>query len=243
MIEFVKVGGMKIHGANLALALCIGVGMIAVSAAPAAAQQDRGNQSQEQKGGHKATTHENKGHQRPQQAHAQHPQASHAEHKPAATNHARPATNHARPATNHARPATNHARPATNHARPATNHARPATNHARPATNHTRPQPGRPATRPAHGHANYQFRSNDQSRLRQYYQGGFGKINRGRRPHFYRGGYIGLPYRTYIQPVPYSLIGYLPPVPPGYALGYYDGYVVVYDPATYVILSVLNLLQ
>ena len=39
------------------------------------------------------------------------------------------------------------------------------------------------------------------------------------------------------------MIGYLPPIPPGYAVGYYNGYCVVYDPASFYILSVLNLLQ
>ncbi|HUZ04225.1 MAG TPA: hypothetical protein VMU62_02620 [Acidobacteriaceae bacterium] len=128
-------------------------------------------------------------------------------------------------------------RPQQNHnARPTPQHNRPS--HARPAA--------RPQTRPARtrqARPNYQFRSQDTSRLRQHYQGGFGRIDRQHRPRFARGGYIPGTYRGYFQPVPYNMIGYLPPVPPGYAMGYYDGYVVVYNPGTYLILSVLNLLQ
>jgi RNA polymerase subunit RPABC4/transcription elongation factor Spt4 len=31
--------------------------------------------------------------------------------------------------------------------------------------------------------------------------------------------------------------------PPGYQMGYWDGYVVVYDPITYFIANVIDLLQ
>jgi hypothetical protein len=34
---------------------------------------------------------------------------------------------------------------------------------------------------------------------------------------------------------------YLPPVPPGYEIGYFDGYCLVYDPYTLRIESVLDL--
>ena len=68
-------------------------------------------------------------------------------------------------------------------------------------------------------------------------------INRGRRPHFYPGGYFPRQYVTMIQPIPPDIITYLPPVPPGYAIGYYDGYTVVYDPTTFLIASVLDLFR
>lgn len=69
-----------------------------------------------------------------------------------------------------------------------------------------------------------------------------GNINRARRPRFAVGGYFPGAYLPYFTPVPASLYGYLPPVPPGYALGYYQGYVVVYDPATFYILNLIDLL-
>ena len=35
----------------------------------------------------------------------------------------------------------------------------------------------------------------------------------------------------------------LPPPPPGYRLGYYDGYVVAYDPTTQIVADVLDLVN
>jgi Ni/Co efflux regulator RcnB len=92
------------------------------------------------------------------------------------------------------------------------------------------------------GRPDYQFRGQDVSRLRQYYGGRLGRIDRRRRAYFAPGGYIPGYYRGYFRPVPPGLLGYLPPPPPGYAIGYYNGYCVVYNPATYLIASVLNLL-
>jgi hypothetical protein len=43
--------------------------------------------------------------------------------------------------------------------------------------------------------------------------------------------------------VPPDVYGYLPPPPPGYQMGYYDGYVVVYDPVTYFITNLIDLMQ
>jgi hypothetical protein len=57
------------------------------------------------------------------------------------------------------------------------------------------------------------------------------------------GGYFPYTYITYLSPLPPALYGQIPPPPPGYQVGYYDGYVVVYDPATYFIASVIDLLQ
>lgn len=93
------------------------------------------------------------------------------------------------------------------------------------------------------GRPGYQFRSQDVSRLRQYYGGRLGRIDRHHRAYFAPGGYIPGYYRGYLRPVPPDMLGYLPPPPPGYAIGYYNGYCVVYNPATYLIASVLNLLQ
>jgi hypothetical protein len=52
----------------------------------------------------------------------------------------------------------------------------------------------------------------------------------------------------YIKPTSFgirklTLLGYLPPPPPGYAIGYFDGYMVVYDPASFQILSWVDLLD
>lgn len=104
-----------------------------------------------------------------------------------------------------------------------------------------RPNPGRPpGVRPR---PPYNFRPGDNDRLRRYYRRNFGYINRSRRPIFVIGGYIPFGDRGYFRPVPPHLLGYLPAVPPGYAIGYFDGYCVVYDPVSFAILSFVDLLS
>jgi hypothetical protein len=68
-------------------------------------------------------------------------------------------------------------------------------------------------------------------------------INRARRPIYTVGGYYPYTDIGYLQPVAPDVYGYLPPPPPGYRMGYYDGYVVVYDPVTYFIVNLIDLLQ
>jgi hypothetical protein len=68
-------------------------------------------------------------------------------------------------------------------------------------------------------------------------------INRANRQRFMVGGYYPYADIGYLQPVPPDVYGYLPPPPPGYQMGYYDGYVVVYDPVTYFITNLIDLMQ
>lgn len=68
-------------------------------------------------------------------------------------------------------------------------------------------------------------------------------INRANRPVFRVGGYFPYAYIGYLSPLPQGLYGELPPPPPGYQMGYYDGYVVVYDPVTFYIAAVIDLMQ
>ncbi|MDE1176853.1 MAG: hypothetical protein PW789_09625 [Edaphobacter sp.] len=96
----------------------------------------------------------------------------------------------------------------------------------------------RPPNRP-----NYAFRPNDRSYLRRYYSRNLGYVNMGMRPRFVVGGFFPWSYVSYITPVPPQVYGYLPPPPPGYQMGYYQGYVVVYDPLTYFIANVIDLMQ
>jgi hypothetical protein len=60
---------------------------------------------------------------------------------------------------------------------------------------------------------------------------------------FVIGGSIPFGDRGYFTPVPPHLLGYLPAPPPGYVIGYFDGYCVVYDPVTFTILSFVDLLD
>lgn len=96
----------------------------------------------------------------------------------------------------------------------------------------------RPPNRPS-----YNFRPNDRSYLQRYYHRNLGYINRANRPRLIIGGFFPFASIGYITPLPQPLYGYLPPPPPGYIMGYYDGYVVVYDPLTYFIANVVDLLQ
>lgn len=113
-----------------------------------------------------------------------------------------------------------------------------------------RPQPGRPGQGrpPQWGHRptrrpSYNFRPNDRSYLHRYYLSRLAAINRANRLHFVVGGFFPYAYIPDISPLPPDVYGYLPPPPPGYSMGYYDGYVVIYDPVTYFIANVIDLLQ
>jgi hypothetical protein len=79
--------------------------------------------------------------------------------------------------------------------------------------------------------------------MRRYYRRNFGYINRGRRPIFVIGGYIPFGDRGYFTPIPPGLLTYLPAPPPGYVIGYFDGYAVVYDPITFEVISFADLLS
>lgn len=111
-----------------------------------------------------------------------------------------------------------------------------------------RPQPGKPGYRPpsrppGYRPPPYSWRPGDYDRMRRYYRRNFGYINRGRRPIFVIGGYIPFGDRGYFTPIPPGLLTYLPPPPPGYVIGYFDGYAVVYDPVTFEIISFADLLS
>lgn len=111
--------------------------------------------------------------------------------------------------------------------------------------NRPRPPQNRPPQwgRPPQNRPGYNFRPNDRDYLRRYYHRNLGYINRANRPRFVIGGYFPFGNIGYLTPLPPPVYGYLPPPPPGYQMGYYDGYVVVYDPVTYFIANVVDLLQ
>src|ERR1700722_5648910 len=117
---------------------------------------------------------------------------------------------------------------------------RPPPAPGRPGYRPPRPGPGRPPGGPP---PPYAWRPGDRDRMRRYYGRNFGYINRGRRPIFTIGGFIPFGDRGYFRPVPPGLYGYLPPPPPGYVMGYFDGYVVIYDPVSYSVLNVMDLLD
>lgn len=90
------------------------------------------------------------------------------------------------------------------------------------------------------GGGEFRFRDQDRNQFASHYQG---DINRWRsrpqgRPQFARGQRIPDSYR--FQPVPSGYYTNYPP-PAGYQYGYYDGYVVAYNPTTRIIADVLDL--
>jgi Ni/Co efflux regulator RcnB len=92
-----------------------------------------------------------------------------------------------------------------------------------------------------HHGQDFHFRDEDRGHFVQHYQK---DVDRWRhnphgRPHFVRGERIPGSYR--FQPVPRAYYSEVPPPPPGYQYGYYDGYVVAYDPTTRVVADVLDL--
>jgi hypothetical protein len=79
--------------------------------------------------------------------------------------------------------------------------------------------------------------------LRHYYGRSLVYVNVSRRPVFVVGGFFPFADLGYMTAVPTAVYGYLPPPPPGYQVGYYQGYVVVYDPLTGYIANVIDLTQ
>ena len=90
------------------------------------------------------------------------------------------------------------------------------------------------------GQAKKYFREEDRARFYGYYRQDADHWRGHRRPVFVVGQPIA---RTYVvQPVPQAYwVNVTPPPPPGYQYGYYEGYVVAYNPATRVIADVLDL--
>ncbi|HWB32563.1 MAG TPA: hypothetical protein VG714_05255 [Acidobacteriaceae bacterium] len=89
------------------------------------------------------------------------------------------------------------------------------------------------------GQAKKYFRDQDRAHYYGYYRNDANRWRGRRRPVFVPGQVIS---RTYVvRPVPRSY--WVSPPPPGYTYGYYDGYVVAYNPTTRVIADVLDLVS
>lgn len=112
-------------------------------------------------------------------------------------------------------------------------------------------QPGHGYPPPGHGgvppgqakkwdRPDWRFRGDERDRFRGYYANDVRRWERNRRrPRFYAGYAIPRSYR--VQPVPPAYYNGLQPPPPGYQYGYYDGYVVAYNPTTRIIADVMDL--
>jgi Ni/Co efflux regulator RcnB len=88
----------------------------------------------------------------------------------------------------------------------------------------------------------YHFRQQDTQKLRQHYnQTNYRhQVDASHRAHLVRGGHLPSDWHAHIHPLPPQYVRELPPPPAGYLMGYYDGYAVVYNPNTGLILEVVN---
>lgn len=91
------------------------------------------------------------------------------------------------------------------------------------------------------GRAAYHFRAEDRDHFSPHYEKDIRKWRQhsDRRNHFRAGE--RLPSGVRLKSVPASYYRTLPPPPPGYRLGYYEGYVVAYNPTTQIVADVLDL--
>jgi Ni/Co efflux regulator RcnB len=94
-----------------------------------------------------------------------------------------------------------------------------------------------------HARAEYHFRTEDRDHFRPHYQKDIRqwRDHPDRRHHFRAGE--RLPAGVHLRAVPSSYYRTLPPPPRGYRFGYYDGYVVAYDPTTQIVADVLDLVD
>lgn len=86
------------------------------------------------------------------------------------------------------------------------------------------------------------FRAEDAVLLRQYYGGGVENLPPGLRKKYYRTGKLPPGWEKRFRPFPPELVQRLPPLPAYCDRGYVDGYAVVYDRRTRVILDVLDII-
>jgi DNA mismatch repair ATPase MutL len=90
-------------------------------------------------------------------------------------------------------------------------------------------------------HAEYHFKGDEKAKLRSSYHD-INRIDRSHRVTITREQVLPVEVRTRIEPVPVEVVSYLPPPPEGYLFGFVDGYCVVYDPNTFLVVDVIDLL-
>ena len=91
------------------------------------------------------------------------------------------------------------------------------------------------------GHDDWRFREDDRGRFYSHYRSDADRWRGRKRPVFVRGQAI--PRNYYVRPVPQTYWQGAPPPPPGYQYGYYDGYVVAYNPTTRIVADVMDLVS
>jgi outer membrane biosynthesis protein TonB len=94
----------------------------------------------------------------------------------------------------------------------------------------------------AQQNVHYSFRSQDKTTLKQHFDTQIRSVDRSHREHIRVGGFIPRESVTLIQPVPVEVIGLLPPIPEGCVVGFWDGFIVVYYPDDFYVVSYIDLL-
>lgn len=84
------------------------------------------------------------------------------------------------------------------------------------------------------------FRNDDVVYIREHYDGPR-NLPPGLRKKYYRNGTLPPGWEKRMRPMPVVIVERLPPPPPYCAHGYIDGYAVVYDTRTRVIMDVLDI--
>jgi hypothetical protein len=86
----------------------------------------------------------------------------------------------------------------------------------------------------------FHFRDEDRGHFYAHYREDADRWRGHHRPVFVPGHYV--PQSYYVRPVPQSYwVGAVPAPPPGYSYGYYQGYVVAYNPTTRIIADVIDI--
>ena len=91
-----------------------------------------------------------------------------------------------------------------------------------------------------HGQRDSYFRPGDESYLHEYYRSPT-NLPPGLRKKYYRTGTLPPGWQKRFRPFPPAVIARLPPTPAYYDRGYVDGYAVVYDRRTRVIVDLIDL--
>jgi Ni/Co efflux regulator RcnB len=113
----------------------------------------------------------------------------------------------------------------------------PACSFAAPAQDHQDQRPDKNDHKAA-AHQNYKFRSQDRSKLQQHYRTGHQQhAANAHRWAWHRGQNLPSGWQGQVEPLPQEDITLLAPPPPGYEFGYYNGWAIVYDPNTGMILD------
>ncbi len=86
------------------------------------------------------------------------------------------------------------------------------------------------------------FSSQDYSYLSRYYNGPR-NLPPGLRKKYVRTGTLPPGWQSRVQPMPAIVIQQLPPIPPTYQRGYLDGYAVVVDPRSRIIVDAVDILN